>query len=59
MKLCDENEQDRIDTSKRAEALALTVNGPLKNQLLLNGGLDWVRISMNFPMLDTLRINQG
>lgn len=59
MKLCDESGQDQIDTSKRAETLALTVNGLLRNQLLLNGGLAWVRISKNFPMLDTLRINQG
>lgn len=60
MKMCDESRQDQIDRSKRAETLALTVNRPLRNQLLLNGGLAcWVRISMNFPMLDTLRINQG
>lgn len=41
------------------QKLALTVNGPLRDQLLLNGGLAWVRISKNFPMLDTLRINRG
>ncbi len=57
--MCDESGQDPIDTSKRAETLALTVNAPLRNQLLLNGGLAWVRTSMKFPMLDILRINQG
>lgn len=54
MKMCDESGQDQIDTSKRAEIQALIVNAPLRNQLLLNGGLAWVRISMNFPMLDTV-----